>query len=88
MKHSDIGTSPVVQWLRLHLAMQGTEVWTSGRGTKIPHAMEQLSPQLQQPSLHATSRVLAPQQKILHDTREILSAASKTQGSCPKKENE
>ena len=35
-------TSLVVQWLRIHLVMQGT-VSIPGRGTKIPHASGQLS---------------------------------------------
>ena len=33
----------VVQWLRIHLAVQGMHVQTLVRETKIPHAMEQLS---------------------------------------------
>ena len=32
------GTSPVVQWLRLHLPMQGSVGMISGQGKKIPHA--------------------------------------------------
>ena len=37
------GTSLVVQWLRIHLPMQGTWVRALGSG-KIPHVVEQLSP--------------------------------------------
>ena len=38
------GTSPVVQWLRIHRPRQGTQFdpWSG----KIPHALEQLSPGL------------------------------------------
>ena len=39
-----LGTSLVVQWLRIHLPMQGTRVWSLVPGTKIPHTLEQLSP--------------------------------------------
>ena len=35
------GTSLVVQWLRIHLPMLGTRVWSLVR--KTPHAVEQLS---------------------------------------------
>ena len=38
------GASLVVQWLRIHLAMQGTWVPSLVGGTKIPHALEKLSP--------------------------------------------
>ena len=37
------GTCMVVQWWRICLPMQEVWVW-SGQGTKIPHALEQLSP--------------------------------------------
>ena len=36
------GVSPVAQWLRIRLPMQGTRVRALVR--KIPHAAEQLSP--------------------------------------------
>ena len=39
------GTCLLVQMLRIHLAMQGDKGSIPGRGTKIPHATEQLSPQ-------------------------------------------
>ena len=32
-----------VQWLRIHLAMQAATGLVPGQGTKIPHAVEQLS---------------------------------------------
>ena len=32
------GTSPVVQWLRLHASTAGDMGLIPGRGTKIPHA--------------------------------------------------
>ena len=37
-----IGTSLVVQWLRIRLPMQGT--WVRSLVREIPHAVEQLSP--------------------------------------------
>ena len=43
-----------------------------GRGTKIHHAVKQLS-------LSATTRDPGPQQKILQDAIKILGAATKTQ---------
>ena len=39
----NLETSLVVQWLRIRLAMQDTDLIASW-GTKIPHATEQLSP--------------------------------------------
>ena len=45
-----------------------------GRGTKIPHALEQLSHQ-------ATAGVSAPQRKIPHDAMRILCAATETRRS-------
>ena len=45
-----LGTSLVVQWLRIHLAMQGDDAGSiPGQGTKISHAAGQLS-------LRATAR--------------------------------
>ena len=41
-KSNGLGTSLVVQWLRIRLAMQG--MWVQPMGTKIPHAAEPLSP--------------------------------------------
>ena len=43
-KTNSLGTSLAVQWLKINLSVQGTWVWSPIRGTKIPHAMEQLSP--------------------------------------------
>ena len=40
LQNASDGISLVVQWLRIHLPMQGTQV----RSGKIPHAAEQLSP--------------------------------------------
>ena len=40
--HGVQGTSLVVQWLRIRLPAQGTH-WIPGQGTKIPHAIGQLS---------------------------------------------
>ena len=39
----DQGTSLVVQWLRIHLAMHGTRVQSLIRELKTPHAVVQLS---------------------------------------------
>ena len=39
--NAGFGTSLVVQWLRIHFAMQG--MWFHSWGTKVTHAMEQLS---------------------------------------------
>ena len=33
-----LGTSLAVQWLKLHLSMQGGEGSIPGQGVKIPHA--------------------------------------------------
>ena len=43
IKFLRIGTSFVVQWLRIQFAMQGVWVWSLDQGTRIPHAKEQLS---------------------------------------------
>ena len=48
------GTSLVVQWLRVCLAMWGMWVWIPGWRTKIPHATKQLS-------LWTTARAHMPQ---------------------------
>ena len=37
-------TSLVVQWLRIHLAIQGMQILSLGWETKIPYTEEQLSP--------------------------------------------
>ena len=37
-------TSLVVQWLRIHLAIQGMQIPSLGWETKIPYTEEQLSP--------------------------------------------
>ena len=45
LKKKKSGPSLVVRWLRICLAIQGTQVpLVPGWGTKIPHALEQLSP--------------------------------------------
>ena len=45
------GVSLVVHWLRILLPMQDTDS-IPGQGTKIPHAVEQLSPCTLEPMLH------------------------------------
>ena len=37
-KQNELGTSLVAQWLRICIAMQGTQVW-SGWGIKVPHVV-------------------------------------------------
>ena len=51
LQETSAGTSLVVQWLRIHLAMR-RRGWIPGQGTKIRHAVEQLS-------LHAAATELA-----------------------------
>ena len=43
-----LGTSLVVQWLKLHLSMQGGEGSIPGQGVKIPHALEPKSQNIKQ----------------------------------------
>ena len=38
------GTSLVVQWLRIHIAIQGMQIKSPGWGNKIPHTTAQLNP--------------------------------------------
>ena len=62
------GTSLVVQWLRIHLSMQGTWVWSPVQ--KIPYAMRQLSSQAtasedHSPRAHALQQE-KPQQQEIH----------------------
>ena len=45
------GVSLVVHWLRILLPMQDADS-IPGQGTKIPHAVEQLSPCTLEPMLH------------------------------------
>ena len=60
------GTSLIVQWLRIHLPVQGMWVWSlPGWGTKIPHAVGQLSPHTTTTEL-ACSRAGAPQLESLY----------------------
>ena len=59
------GTSLVVQWLRIQLAMQGKWVWSLNQGTKIPYTAEQQSPPTTTIE-SACSGVHVSQQKILH----------------------
>ena len=68
------GTSPVVQWLRAHLPMHRTRIWslvqedpiwhraTKPRSRKIPYATEQLSPRAATTESCAP-RAYAPQQE-------------------------
>ena len=49
-----MGASLVVQWLRIRLARQVTIL---GWGTKIPHAMGQLSPRVTTTEAHALQRL-------------------------------
>ena len=52
------GTSLVVQWLGIHLAMQRTDMGSiPGQGTKIPYALEQLNPPAAMLSLHTLELV-------------------------------
>ena len=78
-KRGKKGTSLVIQWFRIHLAIQWDTGSIPGWGTKISHALEQLTlhtttepkhnylahtPQLLSP--RTTTRVCVPQWKILH----------------------
>ena len=80
-----LGTSLVVQWLRICLPVQGTWVWSLVQGTKIPHASGHLSPQastreasvLQLLILHSLEPVLHKRGSCAA-TRESLHAATKT----------
>ena len=67
-----MGTSLVVQWLRIHLPMQGTGV-RSMVGELRSHMPcgQLLSPQ-------TTARIYATQGKILHDSTKTPSATGKT----------
>ena len=68
-------TSLVVQWLKICLAMQGNSGSTPGQGTKIPHAMQQLS-------LHTTTKEsVHHNEKSLIDATKSPRAATKTQRS-------
>ena len=60
---------PVVENLSCNAGDMG---FISGQETKIPHAIEQRSPKLEN---------YAPQQKILHDATNIPHATTKTQCS-------
>ena len=74
------GTCLLVQWLRIHLAMQGDKGSIPDRGTKIPHATEQLNPQAAttEPT-HST--VCALQQDCLCTTTKGPHDATKTRCS-------
>ena len=51
LKKDRLGASLVVQWLRIHLAMQETardKGLIPGQGTEIPHGTGQLSPHVPQ----------------------------------------
>ena len=69
------GTSLLVQWLRICYAMQGTQVWSLR--TKIPHVMEQLSPQ--EATNGTRSGACMPQLKSMCDAVKISRAATKIQ---------
>ena len=77
-KKLNIETSLVVQWLRIHLGMQGTQVG-SLMGTKILHAIEHVKahcntapgPVPQPENLRAAT-------KDPHDTTKILHATTNT----------
>ena len=43
-----LGTSLAVQWLKLHLSMQGGEGSIPGQGVKIPHALGPKSQNIKQ----------------------------------------
>ena len=42
LRTTDPGTSLVLEWIRIHLPMQGTHFWSLAQ--EIPHTLEQLSP--------------------------------------------
>ena len=77
------GTFLVVQWLGICLAMPCNDTGSiPGWGTKIPHAMQQLSPHTattEPTSPHLESPCAST--KILHDAEKILHAATKAQHS-------
>lgn len=64
----------MVQWLRICLAMQWTEVPSRVGELRFPHATEQRSPRV-------TTTETAVQEKIPHDETEIPSVPTKTQRS-------
>ena len=74
----------MVQWLRIHLSKQGTQVPIPGQATKIPHASGQLS---LHPNYHACLRtresVLRSKRNPWAAARKGLHAAVKTQSSPP-----
>ena len=51
----------MAQWLRICLAMQGTQARSLVRGTKIPHVVEQLAPPARtataEPVLHEAAKL-------------------------------
>ena len=46
-----------VQWLRIHLAMQAATGLVPGQGTKIPHAVEQLSQSTKSVACHGAAEL-------------------------------
>ena len=71
------GTCLLVQWLRIHLAMQKDKGSIPGRGTKIPRAAEQLSPEATTAApTHSTACAL--QQECLCATTKGPRDATKT----------
>lgn len=57
----------VVQWLRTHLGMQGTQVQPPDQEARIPHVSEQLS--------------RCPVTEESHDAMEIPGGTTKTRGN-------
>ena len=68
LKNTKLGTSLVVQWLRIHLVMQGTLVQSLVSGN-LAHVVQLLSVQ--------HSRAHTPELEF-HTAMKILHAASKT----------
>ena len=65
-------SSLVVQWLRIHLAMQGMWVQSHIWGTEISASMEQLSLRQTTDPAHHNQRACALQQKIPHNATNTL----------------
>ena len=65
LKKNWFGTSLVVQWLRICLALQGTRVQSPGQGNEITPAEEQLSPRATttEPMCHSQREAQAWQQR-------------------------
>ena len=79
------GISPVVQWLKNQSCNSGDIGSVPGWGTKIPHAVEQLSlpatatePRCSGTHVTQLQRVHVLQQKMPHVATKILHAETKT----------